>query len=332
MQTIATILADLTVLVTSILIIVTRVHGIFNRILSIAVVTTMCFFLIAYIATCANKGRCEWTSQEFKEVLYCTVRPDKCTHLLPQLPGAAQAEFWKNRASEHESEIARLKAKNDELRKGQQSSQNEEMAAREAKRQEEARAEAERQRRIAEAAREASRQAEEARAEAERQRRIAEAAREAGRQAEEARAEAERQRRVAEEEAERQRLADEEVAELRRQADAEAAELRRQEIERSARSLTFRIKSNYPYSVDVSFYSTRGNRAWPGGDQVWIISDSDVHTYSLNCIPGEQICFGAWVRGNARRYWGVGHGGQQGCTSCCYHCGAGDPNVIVLGP
>jgi hypothetical protein len=308
MQTIITIIANLTVLVASILLIVTRVHGIFNKALWIAVVSTMSLFLIAYIATCTNKGRCEWTNQEFKEVLYCTIRPDTCTHLLPQLAGAAEAEYWKKRAAQHEDEITTLRRRNEELHRDRRNTETGALADRTTRK-----------------------EADEAREEAERQRRIAEAADQARRRADEAREEAERQRRIAEAEAE-QRRRDNEAAEELRRAEAEAAEERRQEMERAARRLTFQIRSNYPYQVDVSFYAPNSNRAWPGGSQVWVISDSNVHTYPLNCIPGEKICFGAWVRGNTRRYWGAGYAGRQGCTSCCYHCGGGETGVIVLNP
>jgi hypothetical protein len=99
-----------------------------------------------------------------------------------------------------------------------------------------------------------------------------------------------------------------------------------------ASSLTWRVQSNYPYSVDLTFYSALSDRAWPGGTQVWVLNNNRVHTFNLSCIPGEQICYGAWVRGDTTRYWGVGYGGLQGCTSCCYYCNGGQTQVMILNP
>ena len=110
MQAIITVLADLIVLLTAILLITHRVHGIVTRILYISVVITMCVFVAAYAMTCASKGRCDWTGQEFKEVAYCTLRPDQCTHLLPKFGNAITAEYWKRRALAQEDENKRLRA------------------------------------------------------------------------------------------------------------------------------------------------------------------------------------------------------------------------------
>jgi hypothetical protein len=96
-------------------------------------------------------------------------------------------------------------------------------------------------------------------------------------------------------------------------------------------SLTWLIRSNFPYSVDVAFYSsTRRGLSWPGNNQVWTITNSDTQNYKLTCLAGERICYGAWPRGDPSRYWGVGSGGQQGCSNCCYTCNGGETNTIQL--
>ena len=100
----------------------------------------------------------------------------------------------------------------------------------------------------------------------------------------------------------------------------------------AADSLQFSIRSNYQYSVSVEFYARATNRAWPGGGEVWVIRDTDIHRYNLNCNSGEKICYGAWSRGNPKTYWGVGKEGKKGCQSCCYTCGEGDTPVINLNP
>lgn len=87
-----------------------------------------------------------------------------------------------------------------------------------------------------------------------------------------------------------------------------------------ADTMTWKIRAFDKYAVDVSFYSQNRKAVWPGNGKVWTIKDYKVHEMKLNCIAGEKICYGAWVRGSSREYWGVGNGGTQRCKSCCYTC------------
>ena len=92
----------------------------------------------------------------------------------------------------------------------------------------------------------------------------------------------------------------------------------------SPTQITFNMKSNHPNKVQVAFYSqTRRGYAWPGGNQAYGLNDYSVHTHTLNCTPGEKICYGAWVTGTGNKYWGVGPNGKHGCTGCCTTCGSG---------
>lgn len=97
-----------------------------------------------------------------------------------------------------------------------------------------------------------------------------------------------------------------------------------------AESLLFSVQSEYPYIVHIAFYSDDRNWEWPGGDQVYVLDDSRVHDYSLNCNYGEKICYGAWPKGTRKSYWGVGPDGNQSCSDCCYVCNGGETGVIVL--
>jgi len=86
--------------------------------------------------------------------------------------------------------------------------------------------------------------------------------------------------------------------------------------------IIFNMRSNHPNRVQVAFYSqSRANYAWPGGGQAYDLNDSATHTYTLNCNPGEKVCYGAWVTGNGGRYWGVGPRMRQSCSNCCGTCG-----------
>ncbi len=92
----------------------------------------------------------------------------------------------------------------------------------------------------------------------------------------------------------------------------------------SPTQVTFQIKSNYPHKVQIAYYSqTRRGHAWPGGSQAYALNDYNVHTHTLNCTPGEKICYGAWVTGGGSKYWGVGANNRHGCSNCCSTCGAG---------
>jgi hypothetical protein len=94
-------------------------------------------------------------------------------------------------------------------------------------------------------------------------------------------------------------------------------------------NMVWQVKSNYQYRVQIAFYSRERNHEWPGNGQAWDLNDYNNHSYTLSCRRGEKICFGAWVTGNANKYWGVGFGGKQGCSTCCFYCGE-QPQAQVL--
>jgi hypothetical protein len=97
-----------------------------------------------------------------------------------------------------------------------------------------------------------------------------------------------------------------------------------------ADTMVWPVKSNYPYKVQVEFYSESRKWEWPGGGEAYALNDSKTHQFSLTCNSGEKICLGAWVTGNASKYWGVGLRRAHSCQNCCYVCGAGDIPRQVL--
>ena len=137
---------------------------------------------------------------------------------------------------------------------------------------------------------------------------------------------AEKLRREKEQEIERiKREKEQEIERIRREKEEEAKRAK------DANSITFLIKSDYKYRVQVNFYSSDSNRTWPSSTRSYVIADSEVHVFSLDCDQGEKICYGAWPDGDPRTYWGVGHNGREGCKDCCYTCGSGTTRVITLG-
>ena len=100
--------------------------------------------------------------------------------------------------------------------------------------------------------------------------------------------------------------------------------------EASAETMSWRVKSNYKYKVQIAFYSQTRSHEWPGDGDAYNLNDSDTHDYTLRCEDGEKVCLGGWVTGNARKYWGVGFSNKHGCKACCYICGAGEIPRQVL--
>jgi hypothetical protein len=102
----------------------------------------------------------------------------------------------------------------------------------------------------------------------------------------------------------------------------------------SAETETWTIRSSYPYQVQLKFYSQDRRHVWPSATRAYLLDDSRQHEFSLQCRPGERICYGAWdvtTRGSGNRYWGVGQGDRHGCRGCCWTCGReGDPRAINL--
>jgi len=96
-----------------------------------------------------------------------------------------------------------------------------------------------------------------------------------------------------------------------------------------AETMTWNIRTFDKHAVDVSFYSQNRKAVWPGNGRVFTIKDYKVHSFKLNCIAGEKICYGAWVRGASRDYWGKGKGGRHICTDCCYTCEDGLKTPII---
>jgi hypothetical protein len=101
-----------------------------------------------------------------------------------------------------------------------------------------------------------------------------------------------------------------------------------------AETETWSITSSYPYQVQLEFYSKDRDAAWPGASRAYLLDDSKEHKFSLNCQPGERICYGAWdvtTRGSGKKYWGVGKNEHHGCSDCCWTCGRkGSPRSINL--
>jgi hypothetical protein len=98
----------------------------------------------------------------------------------------------------------------------------------------------------------------------------------------------------------------------------------------SAKTMVWRVKSTDKHKVQVIFYSKARAFEWPGNGRAYDINNYDAHEYSLTCEDGEKVCLGAWINGNARKYWGVGYKNRHECRNCCYVCdGSEIPRQII---
>lgn len=95
-------------------------------------------------------------------------------------------------------------------------------------------------------------------------------------------------------------------------------------------TLTWQVRSNYPYTVHFKLFSQSRNNEWPGGDNVWMLDDYEVKTISISCSYLEKICYGAWPVGDTNSYWGRGNEDDQACDDCCTYCDGGTTKIYNL--
>ena len=100
--------------------------------------------------------------------------------------------------------------------------------------------------------------------------------------------------------------------------------------EAAAENEVFTVKSMAENNVQIAFFSQDRRVRWPASGRAWGLNDYGDHKFNLSCVDGEKICYGAWLTGNARTYWGVGSDGKERCDNCCYTCGGSDPRHITL--
>jgi hypothetical protein len=96
-----------------------------------------------------------------------------------------------------------------------------------------------------------------------------------------------------------------------------------------ADSMTWQLRSFYPIAVEVKFFSQNRKAVWPTATTHYDIKDNKTHSFKLNCLEGEQVCYGAGASGNLKRYWGKSTDGTKACADCCYTC-KGNTTTKVL--
>lgn len=89
-------------------------------------------------------------------------------------------------------------------------------------------------------------------------------------------------------------------------------------------TVTWRINDNTYSLLSIAFYSqTRSGHTWPGANMNWPLNKGQ-NNFTISCMAGEKICWGAWLRDNIDgTYWGVGPYSRYGCQRCCRTCDGG---------
>lgn len=80
------------------------------------------------------------------------------------------------------------------------------------------------------------------------------------------------------------------------------------------------ITNKSQYQAQVSFYAQSRRAEWPSHGRAWDLFDHRAHRFSLNCLRGEKICYGAFVYKTHARSWGVGFNNSKSCRNCCAIC------------
>ncbi len=104
--------------------------------------------------------------------------------------------------------------------------------------------------------------------------------------------------------------------------------------------LTFEMQTQSPRKVLIVFYSESRNRAWPGGNNAYVMSRHRpplVYSYPLQCRRGEKICFGAWEPKNSELILGRRQGRSQQLLRLLLHLperfhGFADPGRLSRAP
>ncbi len=83
-----------------------------------------------------------------------------------------------------------------------------------------------------------------------------------------------------------------------------------------------------PGPIEMRLFDDSNGLVFPGGTDRYILPKDGTETFTIQCVPGDRICFGA-AGASGRGSWGAGLAGNQSCTGCCAPCGFGD-NALSL--
>jgi hypothetical protein len=100
----------------------------------------------------------------------------------------------------------------------------------------------------------------------------------------------------------------------------------------SAAEMTWHVFNDSPFNVDLQFHARARGVVWPPSGRVFYVLPRRTTPARLTCQAGELVCYGAWIRGNRSRFWGVGPDDRYGCRGCCFVCRHGATIRVRIHP
>lgn len=100
----------------------------------------------------------------------------------------------------------------------------------------------------------------------------------------------------------------------------------------SAADMAFYLRNQSAGAVAVELHSAARAYSWPGDDKVYRLDKAERKSVPISCEAGERICYGAWVVGDDRTFWGIGPDRDQQCEDCCWICVEKATETVDIGP
>lgn len=94
--------------------------------------------------------------------------------------------------------------------------------------------------------------------------------------------------------------------------------------------MTFYIKNGASRGVALELSSRTREMLWPGDDKVYFLEPGEKKSVPIQCQPGEELCYGAWVAGDTQSWWGAGPEHDRDCQNCCFICVAKTTETIDI--
>jgi hypothetical protein len=95
--------------------------------------------------------------------------------------------------------------------------------------------------------------------------------------------------------------------------------------------MTFYIRNQSDRAVAMELHGKGADRVWPGGGQAYLLEGQEKKSVLIDCVEGENICYGAWAHGDDRIAWGVGPDNNRDCADCCWLCVWKTTTTVDLG-
>ena len=84
-----------------------------------------------------------------------------------------------------------------------------------------------------------------------------------------------------------------------------------------------------PGPIEMRVFDDSNGLVFPGGSDRYVLPKDGTETFTIQCVPGDRICYGA-AAGGGRSNWGAGLTGNLACSGCCGTCSFGDVSLNLV--